>query len=176
MATRCLINRGLKYLSYDSSVKLTGLACDLNAQMGCTYWTMNAERPCAPPSASALFQPDRPLGQKLSSLSTWRAQIAGLMSRISQIAVWKQIRAENPNMDFDEVSRIMAPADPLNFVDKIAPRPGLMINGTKDDIVPVEANKLLHAMAKEPKPIIWLELLPRDQTSPIIAEWLKKNL
>jgi uncharacterized protein len=103
----------------------------------------------------------------------------GLMSRISQIAVWKKIRAENPNLDFDEVSRIMAPADPLNFVDKISPRPLLMINGTKDDIVPVEANKLLHATAKEPKKIVWLEAghsLPRDKASPIIAEWLKKNL
>jgi fermentation-respiration switch protein FrsA (DUF1100 family) len=101
------------------------------------------------------------------------------MSRVSQIAVWRQIRAENPTLDFDEVSRIMAPADPLNFVDKISPRPVLMINGTKDDIVPVEANKLLHARAKQPKAIVWLESghsLPRDKTIPIIAEWLKKNL
>jgi len=103
----------------------------------------------------------------------------GLMSRVSQIAVWKKTRAENPNLDFDELSRIMAPADPLNFVDKISPRPVLMINGTKDDIVPVVANKLLHATAKEPKKVVWLEaghLLPHDQTVPIIYEWLKKNL
>ena len=103
----------------------------------------------------------------------------GLMSRISQIAVWKKIRAENPGIDFDELSRIMAPADPLNFVDKISPRPVLMINGTQDDIVPVEANKLLHSTAKQPKTIIWLESghsLPRDKTMPIIGDWLKKNL
>jgi fermentation-respiration switch protein FrsA (DUF1100 family) len=103
----------------------------------------------------------------------------GLMSRVSQIAVWKQIRAENPNIDFNEVSRIMAPADPLNFIDKISPRPVLMINGSKDEIVPVVANKLLHATAKEPKKIVWLEAghsLPREQTLPIIFEWLKKNL
>ena len=103
----------------------------------------------------------------------------GLMSRISQIAVWRQIRAENPNLDFDELSRIMAPADPLNFVDKISPRPVLMINGTKDDIVPVAANKLLHARARQPKTIVWLDSghsLPREKTLPIIADWLKKNL
>jgi fermentation-respiration switch protein FrsA (DUF1100 family) len=103
----------------------------------------------------------------------------GLMSRLSQISVWKQIRAEDPKLDFDELSRIMAPSDPLNFVDKISPRPLLMINGTKDDIVPVEANKLLHATAKEPKKIIWLKaghLLPHDQTTPIIYDWFKKYL
>ena len=45
----------------------------------------------------------------------------GMMSRLSQIEVWKKIRAENPKLDFDEISRIMAPADALNFVDKISP-------------------------------------------------------
>jgi fermentation-respiration switch protein FrsA (DUF1100 family) len=103
----------------------------------------------------------------------------GLMSRVSQIQVWKQIRAENPNLDFDEISRVMAPADPLNFVDKISPRPVLMINGTKDEIVPVVANKLLHETAREPKTIVWLEsghALPLDQTFPIVNEWLKKYL
>lgn len=103
----------------------------------------------------------------------------GMMTRLSQIDVWKKIRAENPKLDFDEISRIMAPADPLNFVDKISPRPVLMINGTKDEIVPVEANKLLQRTAKEPKKIVWLESghsLPRDQTLPIIFDWLKKYL
>jgi len=103
----------------------------------------------------------------------------GLMSRVSQIPVWKQIRAENPNLDFDEISRVMAPADPLNFVDKISPRPVLMINGTKDELVPVAANKLLHSTAREPKKIVWLEsghTLPFDQTFPIVNEWLKNNL
>jgi fermentation-respiration switch protein FrsA (DUF1100 family) len=103
----------------------------------------------------------------------------GLMSRLSQIDVWKKIRAENPTLDFDEISRIMAPADALNFVDKISPRPLLMINGTKDDIVPVEANKLLHRTAREPKKIVWLESghsLPRAQVLPIIFEWLGKYL
>jgi uncharacterized protein len=103
----------------------------------------------------------------------------GMMSRLSQIEVWKRIRAENPKLDFDEISRIMAPADPLNFVDKISPRPVLMVNGTKDDIVPVEANKLLQKTAREPKKIVWLEAghaLPREQTLPIILDWLKKNL
>ncbi len=103
----------------------------------------------------------------------------GLMSRISQIEVWKKIRAENPNLDFDEVSRIMAPADPLNFVDKISPRPVLMINGTKDEIVPVPANKLLHTAAKEPKKIVWLEAghsLPRAQMMPLVLDWLRTRL
>jgi fermentation-respiration switch protein FrsA (DUF1100 family) len=73
----------------------------------------------------------------------------------------------------------MAPADALNFVDKISPRPVLMINGTKDDIVPVEANKLLHKTAREPKKIVWLESghsLPRAQTLPIIFAWFEKHL
>ncbi len=103
----------------------------------------------------------------------------GLMSRVSQIEVWKKIRAENPNLDFDEVSRIMAPADPLNFVDKISPRPVLMINGTKDEIVPVVANKLLQETAKQPKKVVWLEAghsLPLDKTLPMISVWLRNNL
>lgn len=103
----------------------------------------------------------------------------GLMCRISEIEVWRRVRQENPNLDFDEISHIMAPADPLNFVGKISPRPLLMINGTKDNIVPVAANKLLHATAREPKRIIWLDSghsLPREQTLPIIFDWLKKHL
>jgi uncharacterized protein len=103
----------------------------------------------------------------------------GLMSRVSQIEVWRRIRAENPGLDFNEISRITAPADPVNFVNRISPRPLLMINGSKDEIVPVVSNKLLHQRAKEPKKIVWLEAghsLPKEQCLPIILDWFKKNL
>lgn len=103
----------------------------------------------------------------------------GMMSRLSQLPTWRQIRAEKPDIDFDELSRIFAPSDPLNFVDKISPRPVLMINGKQDLVVPIEANKLLHNTAKEPKKIVWLDsghALPINQTVPIIRDWFKRYL
>lgn len=103
----------------------------------------------------------------------------GLLAEKSQISAGKQLREGHPNLSFDQVARILAPVDPLNFADKISPRPLLMLNGKHDDIVPVESNQLLYDRAKQPKQIIWFEsghLLPMLEAIPRIVEWLDKYL
>ena len=45
--------------------------------------------------------------------------------------------------------------DPINFVEKIHPRPLLMINAENDEVIPPMMSKLLFRKAKEPKKIIW---------------------
>jgi len=45
--------------------------------------------------------------------------------------------------------------EPINFVEKIAPRPLLMINAENDDIIPPLMSKLLYKKANQPKQIIW---------------------
>jgi len=47
--------------------------------------------------------------------------------------------------------------DPVNFVSRISPRPLLMINGVKDEIVPKAATETLYEAAREPKRIIWYD-------------------
>ncbi len=47
--------------------------------------------------------------------------------------------------------------DPVNFVSRISPRPLLMINGAKDEIVPKAATEVLYEAAREPKRIIWYD-------------------
>ena len=55
----------------------------------------------------------------------------------------------------DEVTSMMAPIEPLNFVEKISPRPLLFINAENDEVIPKPMAMLLHAKAEEPKKIIW---------------------
>lgn len=103
----------------------------------------------------------------------------GLVGRLSEHTPWKQLRKENPKVNFDEVSRVLAPADPLNFVDKISPRPVLMINGKADDYMPAQASKLLHETAKEPKMVLWMEsghALPTQEVLAVLMQWLKEML
>lgn len=54
-----------------------------------------------------------------------------------------------------EVLDYMSIIDPINFVEKIAPRPLLMINAENDEVIPPLTSKLLYQKAKEPKNIIW---------------------
>lgn len=52
---------------------------------------------------------------------------------------------------------LLRPVEPVRFVSSIAPRPLVMINGTKDEQVPRENAELLFAAAREPKKQVWLE-------------------
>lgn len=53
----------------------------------------------------------------------------------------------------DELERV----DPKHWVGRISPRPVLMINGTEDPIIVPAAARALHAAAREPKEVIWVE-------------------
>ncbi|NOY57500.1 MAG: alpha/beta hydrolase, partial [Calditrichaeota bacterium] len=70
--------------------------------------------------------------------------------------------------------------DPINFVAKIAPRSLLMINASKDDIVPPMMTKAMYRKAKEPKKIIWYPTkhrkIPLDKAFSEAVGWFKKYL
>lgn len=68
--------------------------------------------------------------------------------------------------------------DPKNFVGHIAPRPILLINGTKDVMIPRVAAQALYSAAREPKKQIWL---PYDhflsvEVRPLLQNWLDQHL
>ncbi|MCK5209829.1 MAG: acetylxylan esterase [Cyclobacteriaceae bacterium] len=70
--------------------------------------------------------------------------------------------------------------EPLNFVEKIAPRPLLMINAENDDIVPPMMSKLMFKTAKEPKEILWYPSkhhdIPVDKVYPDGVRWFQEYL
>jgi len=71
------------------------------------------------------------------------------------------------------------PLDPVHWVGRISPRPVLMINGDLDNIVPVEANKALHAAAKEPKKVVWYSgghFAPPDLVRRELLAWFADHL
>lgn len=70
--------------------------------------------------------------------------------------------------------------DPINFVDRISPRPLLMLNAKKDEIVPPVMTKALFRAAGEPKDIIWYPTkhrqVPLDEAFPAAVEWFDHHL
>jgi fermentation-respiration switch protein FrsA (DUF1100 family) len=72
---------------------------------------------------------------------------------------------------FSEVS-------PIRWVDKITPRPLLLLHGDKDDIVPLENAHRLYQQAGEPKELIVLpgaghRLRLEPKALDIALDWLK---
>ena len=79
----------------------------------------------------------------------------------------------------DEITSMMAPIEPLNFVGKISPRPLLFINAEDDEVIPKPMSMLLHAKADEPKKIIWYQ--SGHKVNPYMAfndsaDWLLANM
>jgi uncharacterized protein len=65
----------------------------------------------------------------------------------------KEIEAKGYSLD--EAFNILKPVDPVEYVGHISPRPLLMINGKKDEILPYDAMVAFHETAKAPKRVIW---------------------
>jgi cephalosporin-C deacetylase-like acetyl esterase len=79
----------------------------------------------------------------------------------------------------NKVTSMMAPIEPLNFVEKISPRPLLFINAEDDEVIPKPMAMVLHSKAEEPKEIIWYK--SKHHINPYkafndSAEWLIKYL
>lgn len=55
------------------------------------------------------------------------------------------------------VAYLLDPADPIHYVDQIAPRPVLIQNGRDDGLIATEAAEEFQQKAAEPKQIIWYE-------------------
>jgi fermentation-respiration switch protein FrsA (DUF1100 family) len=47
--------------------------------------------------------------------------------------------------------------DPARWIERVAPRPVLFVNATRDERVPRESTEILFAAAREPKQIEWFE-------------------
>jgi fermentation-respiration switch protein FrsA (DUF1100 family) len=47
--------------------------------------------------------------------------------------------------------------DPMHYAPLIAPRPVLMVNGTRDSIIPAPLGHALYGVLREPKRILWYE-------------------
>ena len=52
---------------------------------------------------------------------------------------------------------LLAPVEPLDYASLIAPRPMIIINGSRDDRVPLASVEGLYDAAQEPKQLIWLD-------------------
>lgn len=52
---------------------------------------------------------------------------------------------------------VSAITDPVHFAPLISPRPTLMINGRRDDVVPPESAQQLYDALGEPKEIVWYD-------------------
>ncbi len=80
----------------------------------------------------------------------------------------------------DDTKDYLSMIEPNNFVEKIAPRPLLMINAENDDIVPPMMSKLMFKKANEPKDIIWYPSkhhdIPIDKVYPDGIRWFQKYL
>lgn len=70
--------------------------------------------------------------------------------------------------------------DPINFVGRISPRPLLMMNAEKDEIVPPILTKAMYRKAGEPKKIVWYPTkhrkIPLNKAFPEAVNWFKKYL
>ena len=60
-------------------------------------------------------------------------------------------------IDWDQVTVLLAPEDPLTFAPHIAPRALLMIGGRKDTTIVVPAQQELYDAARDPKQILWFD-------------------
>ncbi len=89
----------------------------------------------------------------------------------------RALRGVDVNMD--TMADIMAPVDPLKFVDLISPRPVLFQLGRRDRIVPAETGEILFQAAGEPKEVDWYDSghgLPLEKVVPRVISWLQTNL
>ncbi|MHB8576295.1 MAG: alpha/beta hydrolase [Dehalococcoidia bacterium] len=57
----------------------------------------------------------------------------------------------------EEMETVAAIVDPVHFAPRIAPRPVLMVNGSRDETVIPEAGRALYDALGEPKRIVWFD-------------------
>jgi dienelactone hydrolase len=77
---------------------------------------------------------------------------------------------------------LMAPADPVQYVADIAPRPVLLQNGEGDGIIPPSAARALQDAAAQPKKVVWYDGdhigLDEDHVRRVLddtIEWLRDH-
>ncbi|MGB9806856.1 MAG: alpha/beta hydrolase, partial [Thermoproteota archaeon] len=76
------------------------------------------------------------------------------------------------------IRTMLASVDPINYVDKISPRPLLIQLGKYDNVVPFKNGMKLFEKAKEPKQLIVHDsghAIPVDKAIEETINWMKKN-
>lgn len=66
--------------------------------------------------------------------------------------------------------------EPLRFVERISPRPLLMINSRQDEFFPAPSTEALYQQAKEPKKLIWYETGHMDLFDPSLIRRLTQEV
>jgi len=92
----------------------------------------------------------------------------------SQLPAVQQLK--DAGVTAEKVAAVLGDVDPVLFVGHISPRPLLMINSTKDEVIPRAATEALYEQAKAPKEIKWLEgghIPPVMQLLPLLLGWAK---
>lgn len=62
---------------------------------------------------------------------------------------------KGPELSLDEIRAMMRPVDPLTYAERLANKSVLMMNGSKDRVIPPECTKALWRKAGEPEIIWW---------------------
>lgn len=77
---------------------------------------------------------------------------------------------------------LLAPADPIRYIARAAPRPLLFQNGTRDSLVPPASGQALFEAAREPREIIWYDSdhigFDEEHVTVVLddaIEWLRKH-
>jgi len=66
-------------------------------------------------------------------------------------------RISREGISEDQLRKILAPIDPINFIHLVSPRPIQFHCGKYDEIVPAETQRQLAEKAGEPKEVYWYE-------------------
>ena len=90
-----------------------------------------------------------------------------------------QVRGNIPKLVFRMLGGQLANIEPLNYIDKISPRPLMIQLGKHDDVVPFEDGVKLFKKAKEPKDLVLHDSghdLPHDRAISETMAWIRKRL
>jgi len=96
----------------------------------------------------------------------------------SKVPVLVELRSKIPPELLNLVKPFLAPVDPINYVDKISPRPFLIQLGKHDDIVPFKSGVKLFEKAGEPKKLVLHDSghsIPVDKAIDETVNWLREN-
>ncbi|MBO3797725.1 MAG: alpha/beta hydrolase [Candidatus Brockarchaeota archaeon] len=96
----------------------------------------------------------------------------------SNVPMLVELRRKVPPELINFVKPLLAPVDPINYIDKVSPRPLLIQLGKHDDIVPFKNGMKLFEKAKEPKQLVVHDsghALPVDKAVEETVNWLRKN-
>jgi len=88
-------------------------------------------------------------------------------------------RIAREGISWEELERLLAPVEPLNFIWRFSPRPVQFHCGRYDRIVPAEAQRQLVERAGEPKEVYWYESghdVPLDQVVPRALRFFERHL